>query len=167
MKFWAGFLSLLIVIFGAGSLPVKLVSAKRGCCSWHGGVCGCSGGRQLCCDGTLSPSCTCYSPPASTSTPLPRPTATPTIHPTPTKKPSPTFTPTPILTPVEKPTETPSPTPTLKVLGEQTKDTTGGSEWLAPIFLLPVAMASFLIIKGRMKAKSKNLAENSSTTLGQ
>ena len=30
-----------------------------GCCSWHRGVCGCSGGRSLCCDGTLSPTCTC------------------------------------------------------------------------------------------------------------
>lgn len=33
--------------------------AKSGCCSWHGGVCGCSGGRALCCDNTLSPSCGC------------------------------------------------------------------------------------------------------------
>jgi hypothetical protein len=33
--------------------------AKRGCCSWHGGVCGCSGGRVVCCDGSFSPSCTC------------------------------------------------------------------------------------------------------------
>ena len=32
---------------------------RSGCCSWHGGVCGCSGGRALCCDGTLSPSCGC------------------------------------------------------------------------------------------------------------
>lgn len=32
---------------------------RRGCCSWHGGVCGCKGGRVECCDGTLSPSCTC------------------------------------------------------------------------------------------------------------
>lgn len=32
---------------------------KRGCCSWHDGVCGCSNGRQRCCDGSLSPSCTC------------------------------------------------------------------------------------------------------------
>jgi hypothetical protein len=32
---------------------------RRGCCSWHGGVCGCKGGRTLCCDGTLSPSCRC------------------------------------------------------------------------------------------------------------
>ena len=33
--------------------------AKSGCCSWHNGVCGCYGGRVSCCDGTLSPSCTC------------------------------------------------------------------------------------------------------------
>jgi hypothetical protein len=32
---------------------------KSGCCSWHGGVCGCSGGRALCCDGVLSPTCGC------------------------------------------------------------------------------------------------------------
>jgi len=32
---------------------------QRGCCSHHGGVCGCSGGRQACCDGALSPSCLC------------------------------------------------------------------------------------------------------------
>jgi len=35
---------------------------KRGCCSWHDGVCGCSGGRTQCCDGTQSPSCTCNKP---------------------------------------------------------------------------------------------------------
>ena len=33
--------------------------AQRGCCSWHGGVCGCSAGRTACCDGSLSPSCRC------------------------------------------------------------------------------------------------------------
>jgi hypothetical protein len=33
--------------------------ARRGCCSHHGGVCGCQGGRQVCCDGSFSPSCTC------------------------------------------------------------------------------------------------------------
>lgn len=32
---------------------------KSGCCSWHGGVCGCSGGRVTCCDGSTSPSCKC------------------------------------------------------------------------------------------------------------
>ena len=32
---------------------------KRGCCSWHNGVCGCYYGRAQCCDGSLSPSCGC------------------------------------------------------------------------------------------------------------
>lgn len=35
------------------------IENKRGCCSHHDGVCGCKNGRQVCCDGTLSPSCTC------------------------------------------------------------------------------------------------------------
>lgn len=39
------------------------VEAKRGCCSWHGGVSGCSSsGRIICNDGTYSPSCTCTPP---------------------------------------------------------------------------------------------------------
>jgi hypothetical protein len=32
---------------------------QSGCCSWHNGVCGCSNGRKVCCDNTLSPSCKC------------------------------------------------------------------------------------------------------------
>jgi len=36
------------------------IIARSGCCSWHSGVCGCSGMRALCCDGTLSPTCGCY-----------------------------------------------------------------------------------------------------------
>lgn len=32
---------------------------RSGCCSHHGGVDGCSGGRVVCNDGSLSPSCTC------------------------------------------------------------------------------------------------------------
>lgn len=39
-------------------LPTELM-AQRGCCSWHGGVCGCSNGRAQCCDGSLSPTCGC------------------------------------------------------------------------------------------------------------
>jgi len=35
--------------------------ATRGCCSHHQGVCGCSGGRAVCCDGQFSPSCGCNS----------------------------------------------------------------------------------------------------------
>lgn len=38
----------------------NVVQAQRGCCSHHGGVAGCSSsGRQICRDGTLSPTCTC------------------------------------------------------------------------------------------------------------
>lgn len=36
-----------------------LLLAGRGCCSHHRGQCGCEGGRVVCCDGSLSPSCTC------------------------------------------------------------------------------------------------------------
>lgn len=36
--------------------------ARSGCCSHHGGVCGCSGGRAVCCDGVFSPSCGCHAP---------------------------------------------------------------------------------------------------------
>ena len=32
---------------------------RRGCCSHHGGACGCEKERALCCDGRLSPSCGC------------------------------------------------------------------------------------------------------------
>lgn len=40
----------------------NVVFAGRGCCSHHGGVAGChSSGKQICNDGTLSPSCTCTS----------------------------------------------------------------------------------------------------------
>lgn len=40
-------------------IPME-VNAQRGCCSHHGGVVGCNeNGRQICRDGTLSPSCTC------------------------------------------------------------------------------------------------------------
>lgn len=36
-----------------------IIVAQRGCCSWHGGVCGCKNGRVVCCDNTYSPSCRC------------------------------------------------------------------------------------------------------------
>lgn len=40
-----------------------VVYAGRGCCSHNGGVCGCtSHGKQLCCNGKPSPTCTCTPP---------------------------------------------------------------------------------------------------------
>lgn len=43
----------------APSAAESFETAGRGCCSHHGGVCGCSNGRNMCCDGALSPSCRC------------------------------------------------------------------------------------------------------------
>jgi hypothetical protein len=53
---------ILLIILGTiiiTSTIITYVYARRGCCSWHGGVCGCSGSRILCCDGKLSPTCGC------------------------------------------------------------------------------------------------------------
>ncbi len=64
-------------------LPIK-VSARQGCCSSHGGVCGCS-----CCDGSaLSATCAPYYPncnqqPVYTQ-PTPTPAPPPAIQPEPT-----------------------------------------------------------------------------------
>lgn len=122
------FLSLFLVVL----LLSPTVFARSGCCSHHGGVCGCG-----CCDGTsLSSTCAPYYPecsggrsqqpvyvaptsvpyiPPATSTPyIPPPTATPIL---------PTITPTniPILTPTIIPTknvlgvEANTPTPTIAV----------------------------------------------------
>lgn len=51
----------VILVCFFGGAPVGTGSDKRGCCSHHGGVCGCdtATGRQKCCDGTLSPTCRC------------------------------------------------------------------------------------------------------------
>jgi hypothetical protein len=59
---------------GPCPLPVELFEGpqrltQQGCCSWHGGVCGCYGTRVVCCDGRFSPSCTC-----NDSGPQPSPT---------------------------------------------------------------------------------------------
>ena len=54
MKKVVGFVLLIIFL-----IPIN-VSARRGCCSHHGGVSGaCRNGYQVCNDGTTSPSCTC------------------------------------------------------------------------------------------------------------
>lgn len=37
----------------------EAVAERRGCCSHHQGVCGCSFGKAVCCDGSTSPSCGC------------------------------------------------------------------------------------------------------------
>ena len=62
-------LFLLLFIFIASSV----VNARSGCCSWHGGVCGCG-----CCDGTpLSSTCAPYYPECSGGNTYSIPTLTP------------------------------------------------------------------------------------------
>lgn len=53
------YLILLVIVFLL--IPAFNIEARSGCCSWHGGVCGCS-----CCDGTpLSSTCLPYYPECS------------------------------------------------------------------------------------------------------
>lgn len=51
----------VFLIFISLALSIPDAEAQRGCCSWHGGVgyCDSSVGRQVCRDGTYSPSCVC------------------------------------------------------------------------------------------------------------
>ena len=71
-------LSLLVIIICSLLFLINDVDAKRGCCSWHGGVshCDSSVGRYVCNDGTYSPSCTCG---VINPVPIPSPT---TLEPT-------------------------------------------------------------------------------------
>ncbi|NTU46811.1 hypothetical protein HGA88_04235 [Candidatus Roizmanbacteria bacterium] len=101
-------LSLIFVLFVFTS---KSVEARSGCCSHHGGVCGCT-----CCDGSsLSTKCAPYYPcgtasPSSTPFPLPTWTPTPRQIPTNTPVPSPTLTiaPTPMVQPTLEITTAPA-----------------------------------------------------------
>lgn len=111
-------LALVTLVF---SSP-KPVLARSGCCSHHGGVCGCG-----CCDGTgLSDTCAPYYPECSQpvyvapiatithATPKPA-TPKPTIRPTDTPEPTLTPTPTPTSVPEVQGASveaSPSPTPT-------------------------------------------------------
>lgn len=75
------------------------VEARSGCCSHHGGVCGCG-----CCDGTgLSATCAPYYPECNDR---------PTPVPTPIKKQITVPTPTPVQTQPAQTTETPNQPPT-------------------------------------------------------
>jgi hypothetical protein len=79
-------------------LSIDNIEARSGCCSSHGGVCGCR-----CCDGTsLSAKCAPYYP-SCTNNPI-----TPTTTPTPISTPNTTSTPTPPTSQPITPTTTPT-----------------------------------------------------------
>ncbi len=94
------------------------VDARSGCCSHHGGVCGCG-----CCDGSsLSQTCAPYYPECSSgsSTTNTAPVYL-TYTPIPTYTPRPTYTPIPTNTPTLKPTTRPTIKITAKVTNTPTK----------------------------------------------
>ena len=40
-------------------IEVETLADMRGCCSFHNGVCSCDGNRVICCDNSISPTCSC------------------------------------------------------------------------------------------------------------
>ena len=113
--------SFLIFLF---ILTIQTADARSGCCSHHGGVCGCG-----CCDGSpLSAICAPYYPECSsnagtaTSNSQALQTTAPTVTlPTVTRvqytpRPTATLTPTTTPTMTPKPTKTPTPKPTNKAV---------------------------------------------------
>ncbi len=94
-------LTIVISLIVFSFISPKYLFARSGCCSHHGGVCGCG-----CCDGTsLSSTCAPYYPNCGGGT-------VPTINPTPTYKPTPKPTLKPTIVPTSTPTPTLEPTPT-------------------------------------------------------
>jgi hypothetical protein len=129
---------------------VNIAEARSGCCSHHGGVCGCG-----CCDGTsLSTTCAPYYPQCNGPISTPKPTPKPTIVPTPKPSLKPTITPTP----TPKPTVSPSPqapivpTSTPTVLGSSTS-VSGSSNWTTAIVASLLGVGAYrLVTKGKTKA---------------
>jgi hypothetical protein len=109
-----------LIFFAFQIFVISSVYAKQGCCSWHGGVSGCdtSVGRQVCNDGTYSPSCTCAYIPAKTTKPTLTPTKPPTSKPTKVPTPTPTNTPVATISPTETPIVQAESTEAPQVLGE-------------------------------------------------
>lgn len=155
-------LGLFLFIFILTSISPDNISARKGCCSWHGGVCGCdtSVGRQVCCDGTYSPSCTCaYVPPSTpkpTKQPTPKPTPTPIPKPTPTLPPSPTPTPEVQGEQTSKPTQSPS----SQVLSDSSSES-AFNQFIGFMGWSGLALFSYLIYKNRKNKKlEKKEGEN-------
>lgn len=107
-KFIGGLTIVFLLFAGFDFFFITQVSARSGCCSHHGGVCGCG-----CCDGTsLSKTCAPYYPECSEQSNSAK-TNNPSLSVpalTPNRKPS---TPKPTVRPTVKPTVklTPKPTP--------------------------------------------------------
>ena len=59
------YFSLAVIFLAVFLFRIDTIRAASGCCSWHGGVshCDTSVGKQVCNDGSHSPSCTCAKDP--------------------------------------------------------------------------------------------------------
>lgn len=60
---WCALVAALVLASSSMGVASSCASipGRQGCCSHHGGVCGCNAGTgmQRCCDGADSPSCRC------------------------------------------------------------------------------------------------------------
>lgn len=112
---------LLSTLFALAALLLfasfQAVDAHSGCCSWHGGVCGCG-----CCDGTaLSSTCAPYYPECNSNAST---TSNQASTPTDTDTPAPTYTPTKQITYIPHFTKTPTPKPSPTATTEPTNTPT-------------------------------------------
>ena len=64
----------VLALVGVFVLLAGDASARRGCCSWHGGIdyCDTSVGRYVCNDGSYSPTCGCRRKPPKKGSDFPR-----------------------------------------------------------------------------------------------
>lgn len=121
---------LSVLLFVSLFLLSGNVYARSGCCSHHGGVCGCS-----CCDGSsLSSTCAPYYPQCSGGGQEEQIYIPPTRYvPPPTNIPMPTKKPTFKLIRTVKPKKIPSIVPTQRLIQQDT-NTTGLLGWLISLF---------------------------------
>jgi len=122
MKLWEKFLPIFLTM---SLIFPSFILARSGCCSHHGGVCGCR-----CCDGTsLSTICAPYYP-SCNSAPVIIATKIPTLKPV-AKPPTNTPKPYPTLKPTILPTITPFNTPTFTTIVTKTKATPSNTKPLS------------------------------------
>jgi len=142
MKLWIKILSVFL-FFSLIFLP-KITEARSGCCSHHGGVCGCR-----CCDGSsLSATCAPYYPSCNSTKVVTQPTSTPKPTATPTKKP----TSTPTLT------DTSKSTPSLeldKVLGTNTTENSSDGSLGGLLVLGLIGYGGYKFFKNKNKKNEK------------
>ncbi len=142
---YASLLAFVLFVFS-----VNIAEARSGCCSHHGGVCGCG-----CCDGTsLSTTCAPYYPqcngPISTPKPTPKPTSIPTPNPSP--KPTSTSTPSPLPTVSLSPKNVVVPTSPPTAQGSSTSESGSNNSMTAILASLLGVGAYRLVTKGKTKA---------------